>query len=108
MDDCRMGTRLYAAGSESFVGAVMTIAAALGMRSDERQAEHAGTAARRVHCTHCLHMNVDVTTNLVTCAGCGRALLVRDHYSQRLAAFMGVQADAEKPGEIPAVQEVYP
>lgn len=107
LDDCRMGTRLYAAGSESFVGSVMTIAAALGMKSDERQAEHAGTAARRVHCTHCLHMNLDITTNLVTCGGCGRTLLVRDHYSQRLAAFMGVQADAEKPGELPAVQEVY-
>ncbi len=108
LDDCRMGTRLYAAGSESFVGSVMTIAGALGMRSDERQAEHAGSSARRVHCTHCLHMNLDVTTNLVACAGCGKTLLVRDHYSQRLAAFMGVQADAEKPGEIPAVQEVFP
>lgn len=106
--DCRMGTRLYAAGAESFVGSAMTLAATFGMRADERQGEHAGSAARRVRCTHCLHMSLDVTTNLVTCGGCGRTLLVRDHYSQRLAAFMGVQVDAEAPGETPDVQEVFP
>jgi len=108
LGDCRMGARLYAAGSESFVGMVMSSAAALGMLPDERQGEHAGSAARRVHCTHCRQINTDATTNLVDCAGCGRTLLVRDHYSQRLAAFMGVQADAEQPGAMPELRETFP
>jgi dimethylamine monooxygenase subunit C len=105
---CRMGTRLYAAGSESFLGAVVKIAAAHGLLADEYRTEHVGSAARRVHCTHCRQVTEHVTTNLVICSGCGRTLLVRDHYSRRLAAFMGVQADAELPGETPAVQEVFP
>jgi hypothetical protein len=29
---------------------------------------------------------------------------VRDHFSRRLAAFMGVIVDAEVPGEIPAAE----
>lgn len=105
---CRMGTRLYAAGSETFLGAVAKIASEHGLLADEIQTEHVGSAARRVHCTHCRHVNEHVTTNLVACGGCGRTLLVRDHYSRRLAAFMGVQADAEQPGATPTLQEVFP
>jgi hypothetical protein len=43
----------------------------------------------------------------VKCAGCGRHLFVRDHYSRRLAAYMGVMADAEAPGELPPIEEVF-
>jgi hypothetical protein len=32
---------------------------------------------------------------------------VRDHFSRRLAAFMGVQADAENPGELPQPEQLY-
>jgi hypothetical protein len=32
---------------------------------------------------------------------------VRDHFSRRLGAFMGVMVDAEAPGEIPAIEEVF-
>ena len=49
-----------------------------------------------------------MTTNVVACAGCGRHLLVRDHFSRRHGAFMGVMVDAELPGVRPAVQEVFP
>jgi len=49
----------------------------------------------------------DVRTNIVRCPGCARWLLVRDHYSRRLAAYMGVMADAEAPGELPAIKEVF-
>jgi hypothetical protein len=42
-----------------------------------------------------------VTTNIVQCKDCNRWLLVRDHYSSRLAAYMGVMVDAEAPGSVP-------
>jgi hypothetical protein len=34
--------------------------------------------------------------------------MVRDHYSRRLAAYMGFQVDAEAPGMIPRIESVYP
>jgi hypothetical protein len=43
-------------------------------------------------------------TNIVQCVGCERWLLVRDHYSRRLAAYMGVMVDAEVPGRIASGQ----
>ena len=39
--------------------------------------------------------------NVTPCPGCGAQLFVRDHFSRRLAAFMGVKVDAEAPGEFP-------
>jgi hypothetical protein len=104
---CFMGTRLYVAGSESFLGSVVQVAAKYNLNADEVQREHCGSAARRVYCVHCKASNEDVKRNAVKCLGCGRSLLVRDHYSRRLAAYMGVMADAELPGKLPTVQERF-
>jgi len=102
-----MGTRLYVAGPESFIGLAMKIALEFDLNKDEIRAEEVGTLARRVYCIHCRTATENVRTNIVTCAGCARWLLVRDHYSRRLAAYMGVMADAEAPGELPHMKEVY-
>jgi hypothetical protein len=104
---CEMGTRLYIAGSESFLGFAMQVALKYNLNPDEVQCEHCGSAARRVYCIHCKASNENVRTNIVKCAGCGRHLFVRDHYSRRLAAYMGVMADAEAPGELPPINEVF-
>src|SRR5262245_39562922 len=104
---CVMGTRLYVAGSESFLGSAVQMALKHSLNRDEVQSEHCGSAARRVYCVHCKTSNEGVKTNVVKCAGCGRHLFVRDHYSRRLAAYMGVMADAEVPGELPPIQEVF-
>jgi len=66
-----------------------------------------GAPARRVYCIHCRATTEEVRTNIVSCVDCKRWLLVRDHYSRRLAAYMGVMADAESPGELPPVREVF-
>ena len=102
-----MGTRLYVAGPESFIGLVMKIALDFNLNKDEIRAEECGTLARRIYCIHCRETTADVRTNIVRCVGCGRWLLVRDHYSRRLAAYMGVMADAEAPGELPPLKEVF-
>jgi hypothetical protein len=102
-----MGTRLYVAGPESFIGLVMKIALDFNLNKDEIRAEECGTLARRVYCIHCRGTTEDVRTNIVQCIGCDRWLLVRDHYSRRLAAYMGVMVDAEAPGELPPVKEVF-
>ncbi|MEP6546230.1 MAG: dimethylamine monooxygenase subunit DmmA family protein [Gammaproteobacteria bacterium] len=102
-----MGTRLYVAGPESFIGLVMKIALEFNLNKDEIRAEECGSLARRIYCIHCRATTEDVRTNIVCCVGCARWLLVRDHYSRRLAAYMGVMVDAEAPGELPAVKEIF-
>ena len=102
-----MGTRLYVAGPESFIGLAMKIALEFNLNKDEIRAEECGSLARRVYCIHCRATTEDVRTNIVRCVGCARWLLVRDHYSRRLAAYMGVMADAEAPGELPPLKEVF-
>jgi NAD(P)H-flavin reductase len=102
-----MGTRLYVAGPESFMGLVMRIARQFNLNKDEVRAEECGSLARRVYCVHCQTATEDVTTNIVQCKDCKRWLLVRDHYSSRLAAYMGVMVDAEAPGQLPEVKEVF-
>lgn len=107
LEQSLMGTRLYVAGPESFIGLVMKIALGFNLNKDEIRAEECGTLARRVYCIHCRATTDDVRTNIVRCVGCDRWLLVRDHYSRRLAAYMGVMADAEAPGELPPVKEIF-
>jgi NAD(P)H-flavin reductase len=102
-----MGTRLYVAGPESFIGLVMKLALEFNLNKDEIRAEECGTLARRVYCIHCRETTEAVRTNIVRCVGCERWLLVRDHYSRRLAAYMGVMADAEAPGELPPLKDVF-
>jgi dimethylamine monooxygenase subunit C len=102
-----MGTRLYVAGPESFIGLVMKIALEFNLNKDEIRAEECGTLARRVYCIHCRATTENVRTNIVRCVDCDTWLLVRDHYSRRLAAYMGVMVDAEAPGELPPLKEVF-
>lgn len=106
MDEALMGTRLYVAGPESFMGLIMRIAHGFNLAGDEVRAEECGTMARRVHCIHCRAIIEGVRTNIVECS-CKRWLVVRDHYSRRLAAYMGVMVDAEAPGERPDIKEVF-
>jgi len=102
------GLRLYAVGTESFIWDAANTARRVGMAEDEVFLAQAGSLHRRIYCTHCKTMIENVNTNLTPCLGCGATLFVRDHFSRRLAAFMGIQADAEEPGILPPLQTLYP
>jgi ferredoxin-NADP reductase len=102
-----MGTRLYASGTEPFIGSVLQTALDHGIDHNSVMTEHRGSAHRRVQCVHCKGFTENVTTNPVVCAHCGLNLLVRDHYSRRLGAFQGVCIDAEVPGELPPTEELF-
>jgi dimethylamine monooxygenase subunit C len=103
----RMGTQVYVAGTEDFIGQVVEAALEAGMELGAIGAEHRGSIERRVQCVHCKSITEHVTTQPVTCSGCGRALLVRDHYSRRIGAFQGVCIDAEEPGTAPPPEPVF-
>jgi hypothetical protein len=102
----KMGTRLYLSGSEGFIGTSMQVATSYGMHRDEVLREHAGSFVRRVWCAHCGHYSENVAHRVFVCPGCELNLIVRDHYSGRLAAFQGVKADSEVPGEMPENEEL--
>ncbi|MCU1717164.1 dimethylamine monooxygenase subunit DmmA family protein [Pseudomonas sp. 5P_3.1_Bac2] len=104
--DAHMGTRLYLSGSESFIGTAMQAANAVDLNRDEVLREHSGTLVRRVWCAHCDTYTENVTQRLFVCPGCKLNLVVRDHYSRRLAAFQGIKADGEVPGELPPAEEL--
>lgn len=103
----RMGFRLYAVGTEYFLWDVAAVAEAAGLGREEYMLFATGSRARRVFCVHCRTITEGITTNVARCAGCGAHLFVRDHFSRRMNAFMGVQVDAEVPGERPDVEALY-
>jgi hypothetical protein len=102
-----MGLQLYLAGAEGLIGQVMRLAMDHGINHTTIVTEHRGTTARRVQCVHCKGITENVTTQPVRCSICGLTLLVRDHYSRRIAAFQGVCIDAEAPGSAPPMQEIF-
>ncbi|MEO9338715.1 dimethylamine monooxygenase subunit DmmA family protein [Mesorhizobium sp. SB112] len=102
-----MGLRVYLAGTEGLIGQVMQAALEAGIDHTSIQAEQRGSLARRVQCVHCKGITENVTTQPATCSHCGLLLLVRDHYSRRLAAFQGVCINAEDPSDIPATEELF-
>ena len=106
--NARMGTQLYLAGTETLIGQAMKLATDHGIPHAAIPTEHRGSLARRVQCVHCKGITENVTTQPVRCGHCGLMLLVRDHYSRRLAAFQGVCIEAEAPGSAPPMEEVFP
>jgi dimethylamine monooxygenase subunit C len=107
LDTANMGTRLYAAGTEPFLGSALQVALEHGIDHKSVITEHRGSAQRRVQCVHCKGITENVTKTPFVCAHCGLNLFVRDHYSRRIGAFQGVCVDAEVPGEIPPSEELY-
>ena len=103
-----MGMRLYVAGSEGFIWAASECAKKFGIEDMNIMKELTGTLARSVYCVHCKATTHDITTNIGKCCGCERMLFVRDHFSRRLGAYMGLMVDAESPGILPEIEEIYP
>jgi len=103
-----MGFRLYAIGSETFLADVASMGTAAGLSRSEMALAQTGSLSRRIYCVHCQALTEGAVANVITCSGCGASLFVRDHFSVRLAAFMGVQVDAEEPGVLPPIETLYP
>jgi dimethylamine monooxygenase subunit C len=85
-----MATRLYLAGSESFLAVMRRTAEENGLAHDAIQAEQRGSAARDAQCVHCKKIHRAVRHRAFDCTRCGVPLFVRDHYSRRLGAYQAV------------------
>lgn len=108
LTNAHMGLRLYLSGTEGLIGQAMQAALEAGIDHTAMQTEHRGSLARRMQCVHCKGITENVTTQPALCSHCGLLLLVRDHYSRRLAAFQGVCINAEDRSEIPPMEEAFP
>jgi dimethylamine monooxygenase subunit C len=100
--NAHMGTQFYLAGTEGLMGQAERDIMATGVPYRDIQKEHRGSTVRRVQCVHCKGITENVATDPFKCSHCRLNLFVRDHYSRRLAAFQGVNIDAEDPGQVPA------
>lgn len=107
LQDAQMGTQIYLAGTEGLMGQAERDIMALGFPHADIQKEHRGSTVRRVQCVHCKGVTENVRTDPFQCSHCGLHLFVRDHYSRRLAAFQGVNIDAEDKGQIPPAVERF-
>lgn len=96
-----MGTQFYLAGTEGLIGQAERDIMNTGFPHAAIQKEHRGSTVRRVQCVHCKGITENVTHDPFKCSHCGLSLFVRDHYSRRIAAFQGVNIDAEDPGQVP-------
>ena len=101
LSDAHMGTQFYLAGTEGLIGQAEREIMATGFPFAAVQKEHRGSTLRRVQCVHCKGITENVATDPFKCSHCGLNLFVRDHYSRRIAAFQGVNIDAEDPGLVP-------
>ncbi|NBQ38545.1 MAG: hypothetical protein EBU34_01885 [Alphaproteobacteria bacterium] len=105
--DAHMGLQIYLAGTEGLMGQAQRDVIEAGLPHEAVQTEHRGSTVRRVQCVHCKGITENVRTDPFKCSHCGLHLFVRDHYSRRLAAFQGVNIDAEDPGQVPAAVERF-
>jgi predicted RNA-binding Zn-ribbon protein involved in translation (DUF1610 family) len=105
--DAHMGTQFYLAGTEGLIGQAEREIMGTGFPHGAIQKDHRGSTLRRVQCVHCKGITENVATDPFVCSHCGLHLFVRDHYSRRIAAFQGVNIDAEDPGQVPAPVERF-
>lgn len=91
-----VGTRLYACGDESFVWRIYRLARSSGLLAEEIELVKAGSR-RELYCVHCATLQSIGDEDEATCHGCGVHLTVREHFSRRLGAYMGVCLNPDQP-----------
>lgn len=90
------GVGIAIAGPEHVVLAVQRDALAAGAIPSEIVSHATERTRIRVYCPHCRGLGVHRAEagSIVPCGSCGRRLSVRDHFSRRLAAYLGSDIDA--------------
>lgn len=91
-----VGTRLYVCGDESFLWRIRGIAVRAGLQDDELELIRVGSR-RQLYCVHCSTLQEISDETEIVCAKCRVRLMVREHFSRRLGAYMGVCIDPDHP-----------
>jgi len=96
-----LAAHVYVSGTESFIWDVHNLLIKKGLLTEQISLMQPSSTARRVFCTHCYTIMESVTHTPVTCVGCQRPLLVRDHFSRMHGAYVGLNVNAEDENDIP-------
>jgi len=91
-----VGARLYVCGDEAFVWQVHGLARQAGLLNEDIELFKCG-ATRKLFCVHCAALQDIDESTAVPCQSCGVQLYVREHFSQRLGAYMGVCLNPDYP-----------
>ncbi len=102
----KIGARFYISGSSVFVAQTDALLKACGLRDDEIQAEVCIGTTQPVFCVHCRTLTAGLVPGPIQCLGCGLSLAIREHFSHRIGAYLGVCINAETPAEPINGQEV--
>ncbi|AJY73483.1 dimethylamine monooxygenase subunit DmmA family protein [Paenibacillus beijingensis] len=84
-----IGTRIMAFCDWRDFSRIKRIARQSGYANEEFQGIGIGEKEERVFCAHCYEMQPKPNGSEMDCVRCGSPLLISNHYSPRLEAFMG-------------------
>ena len=68
-----------------------------GLEDDEIDITHTLAGHRLVYCAHCGLTQAGGPEPLLSCIGCAVGLEVREHFSKRLGAYLGVCTNPDQP-----------
>jgi len=92
-----VGSHLYIMGDEAFIWRIHGEARSAGLENDEIDMTHTIAGARLVYCVHCGLTQAAGPESLLICIGCDVGLEVREHFSRRLGAYLGVCTNPDQP-----------
>ncbi|MBX0344474.1 hypothetical protein K2X14_06430 [Acetobacter sp. TBRC 12305] len=92
-----VGWRLMLAGPPAEIMVLAAQARRTGLLDEEIRLHVLEDGRVRVQCAHCktLFRATAEPGDIVTCPGCGQNILVHQHFSRHLGAFVGFSADVE-------------
>lgn len=93
-----VGVRLMLAGPQADIQAARSAAVECGVVDEEMTLLDGGTGPHRVFCAHCRFIteSTEAVGSLVDCGGCATSLVISDHFSRRMAGYLGFAANAEE------------
>jgi hypothetical protein len=94
-----VGVFLELQGDEAFIWSLHKVAREAGLLCEEILLKRTAPGQRLLFCVHCATLQTGTDAAIQPCANCAVVLQVRQHFSVRLGAYLGVCADAEHPYE---------
>jgi hypothetical protein len=92
-----VGSHLYIMGDEAFIWRIHGEARSAGLEDDEIDIARTLAGPRLVYCVHCGLTQGAGPEPLLVCIGCAVGLEVREHFSRRLGAYLGVCTNPDQP-----------
>jgi hypothetical protein len=97
LDSATVGIHLYIMGDEAFIWRIHGDARNAGLEDDEIDITRSIAGPRLVYCVHCGLTQACGPEPMLTCVGCEVGLEVREHFSKRLGAYLGVCTNPDQP-----------